>query len=43
MSVLPPPRRSPFWRVLGAIWSLGSTVAAGATLMVLAQYLTTPT
>jgi hypothetical protein len=43
MSVLPPPQRSLFWRVLAAICSLGSTVAAGATLMVLAQYLTTPT
>lgn len=42
MSVLPPPRRSLFRRVVTAIYSLGSTIVAGAGLMVLAQYLTMP-
>jgi hypothetical protein len=42
MFVLPPPQRSAVQRVAGAIFSLGLTIAAGASLMVLAQYLTTP-
>jgi hypothetical protein len=42
MSVLPPPERSLLRRIAAAICSLGGTVAAGAGLMVLAQYLTTP-
>jgi hypothetical protein len=40
--VRPPPRRSAVQRVAGAIFSLGLTIAAGASLMVLAAYLTTP-
>jgi hypothetical protein len=42
MFVQPPPRRSLAQRVAGAAVSLGLTIAAGATLMVLAQYLTLP-
>ena len=42
MPVLPPPQRSAIQRIAGAIFSLGLTVAAGASLMVLAQYLTIP-
>jgi hypothetical protein len=42
MSVLPPPQRSLLRRVVAAIYSLGSTIVAGAGLMVLAQYLTMP-
>jgi hypothetical protein len=42
MSVLPPPQRSAIQRVAGAILSLGLTVAAGASLMVLAQHLAMP-
>jgi hypothetical protein len=42
MPVLPPPQRSAVQRVAAAIFSLGLTVAAGASLMVLAQYLTMP-
>jgi hypothetical protein len=42
MFVLPPPQRSLLRRVAAATWSLGGAVAAGAGLMVLAQYLTTP-
>jgi len=42
MSVLPPPEHSLPRRILGAICSLGSTIAAGAGMMLLAQYLTTP-
>ena len=42
MFVLPPPQRSAVQRVAGAIFSLGGAIAAGASLMVLAQYLTTP-
>jgi hypothetical protein len=42
MFVLPPPQRSAVQRVAGAIFSLGLTIAAGTSLMVLAQYLTTP-
>jgi hypothetical protein len=42
MSVLPPPRHPLLRRVLGAVCSLSLTIAAGASLMVLAQYLTTP-
>jgi hypothetical protein len=42
MSVLPPPPRSAAERVAGAIFSLGLTIAAGASLMVLAARLTTP-
>jgi hypothetical protein len=42
MSVLPPPQRSAAQRIAGAIFNLGLTVAAGASLMVLAAYLTTP-
>jgi hypothetical protein len=43
MFVQPPPRRSLLQRIAGAIFSLGLTIAAGGSLMVLAQYLTTPT
>jgi hypothetical protein len=43
MFVKPPPQRSPLQRIAGAIFSLGLTIAAGGSLMVLAQYLTTPT
>jgi hypothetical protein len=42
MFVQPPPLRSPLQWIAGAIFSLGLTIAAGASLMVLAQYLTTP-
>ena len=42
MPVLPPPQRSAIQRIAGAIFSLGLTIAAGASLMVLAQYLTIP-
>jgi hypothetical protein len=42
MWVLPPPQRSTLQHVAGAIFSLGLTIAAGASLMILAQYLTTP-
>jgi hypothetical protein len=42
MFVAPPPRHSLPWRVATAICSLGGTIVAGAALMVLAQYLTTP-
>jgi hypothetical protein len=42
MSVLPPPVRSLPRRILSATCSLGSTIAAGASLILLAQYLTTP-
>jgi hypothetical protein len=42
MSVLPPPQRSLPRHIARAIGSLGGTIAAGAGLMVLAQYLTTP-
>ena len=42
MSVLPPPRHSLPRRILAAICSIGSTIAAGAGMMVLAQYLTMP-
>jgi hypothetical protein len=42
MFVQPPPRRSRSQRIAASIFSLGLTIAAGASLMVLAQYLTTP-
>jgi hypothetical protein len=42
MSVLPPPQRSLLRRAAAATCSLGGAVAAGAGLMALAQYLTTP-
>lgn len=42
MSVLPPPQRSLLQRIAGAIFSLGLSVVTGASLMVLAQQLTTP-
>jgi hypothetical protein len=42
MFVLPPPRHSLLRRIATAISSLGSAVAAGAALMVLTAYLTTP-
>jgi hypothetical protein len=42
MFVLPPPQRSVVHRIAGAIFSLGLTMVAGGSLMVLAQYLTTP-
>jgi hypothetical protein len=42
MFVPPPPRHSLLRRIATAISSLGSAVAAGAALMVLTAYLTTP-
>jgi hypothetical protein len=42
MSVLPPPRRSLLRQIAAATCSLGGALAAGAGLIVLAQYLTTP-
>jgi hypothetical protein len=42
MWVRPPPQRSMAHRIAGAIFSLGLTIAAGGSLMILAQYLTTP-
>ena len=42
MFVAPPPRRSLPWHIATAIFGLGGTIVAGAALMVLAQYLTTP-
>ena len=42
MWVRPPPQRSAVQRIAGAIFNLGLTIAAGASLMILAQYLTTP-
>jgi hypothetical protein len=42
MWVLPPPERSALRRIADAIFSFGLTIAAGASLMILAQYLTTP-
>jgi hypothetical protein len=42
MFVLPPPERSRLHRLATATLSLGGTIATGAGLMVLAQYLTTP-
>jgi hypothetical protein len=42
MFVLPPPQRPLLGRIVAAIGSLGGTIAAGAGLMMLAQYLTTP-
>lgn len=42
MFVQPPPQRPLTRRIAAAIFSLGSTIAAGVCLMVLAQSLTTP-
>jgi hypothetical protein len=42
MSVLPPAQRSLLRRIAAATCRLGGAIAAGAGLMVLAQYLTTP-
>jgi hypothetical protein len=42
MFVLPPPQRPLLRRIAATIGSLGGAIAAGAGLMVLAQYLTTP-
>ena len=42
MSVLPPPQRSLPWRIAAVLGSLGGAIATGASLMVLAQYLTMP-
>jgi hypothetical protein len=42
MSVLPPPQRPLLRRIAATIGSVGGAIAAGAGLMVLAQYLTTP-
>ena len=42
MFVLPPPKRSGVRRLATATLSLGGAIAAGAGLMVLAQYLTMP-
>ena len=42
MWVRPPPQRSAPRRIAAAVFGLGLTIAAGASLMILAQYLTTP-
>lgn len=42
MFVQPPPERPLVRRIAAAAFSLGSTIAVGACLMVLAQQLTTP-
>jgi hypothetical protein len=42
MWVLPPPQHSLPRRIAAALGSLGGAIAAGASLMVLAQYLTMP-
>ena len=42
LPVLPPPQRSLPHRIMAALGSLAGALGAGAGLLVLAQYLTTP-